>query len=163
MGTPLIFEFSLSSMALFLVAFFSPCLSISYSLHPLTWRFLVDSFIEGLIFFYHLHFSLVSMGTETKMEMETTYSRLPTGTRILYIQCSSWERLKFGRLLGFIQQVWCEQAVGLDQAMGYNTTLLYAALSTLGGKKAGKPLWECLWAEILVRQPPALLGTVPGC
>ena len=163
MGTPLIFEFSLPAMALFLVAFFSPCLSVSYSPHPLTCHFLVDPFIEALIFFYRLHFSLVSMGTETKMEMETTYSRLPTGTCILYIQCSSRERLKFRKLLGFIQQVLCERAAGLDQAVAYNTTFLHAALSTLGGKKAGKHLWERLRAEILARQPPAFLGTVPCC
>jgi len=41
-------------------------------------------------------------------------------------------------MLGFTQQVLFERAMGLGQAVGSDTTLLYPALSSLGGKKS----WE---------------------
>lgn len=65
-------ELSLPPVALFLVAFFSPCLSTSP--HPTnTDRFLVDSFMEASTVLQHLHLSSVSMGTG-KGEMQSTCS-----------------------------------------------------------------------------------------
>lgn len=42
--------------------------------------------------------------------------------------------------------------MGLCQVVGYNTMLLDAAFPTVRSKEAGKPRWEHLQAEILVKQ-----------